>query len=94
MRLFARVGSLKLQVPPTRDGSFKTEIFKRLKNRGLNELAFVVTDNHAARVNALNQPFQGVMRNILRHSPRHLKQVIANEIKLIFKVENKLAAIN
>jgi len=33
------------------------------------------------------------MRNILGHSPRHLKKEIANDVKLIFKAENKAVAI-
>ena len=33
------------------------------------------------------------MRNILGHSPRHLKQDIANDVKLIFKAENKTVAL-
>ena len=79
-----------------------TEIFKRLKQRGLNGLEFVVPDDHAGLVNAVNQQFQGLiwqrcqthfMRNISGHCPRHLKQDIANDIKLIFKAENKAVAL-
>ena len=75
-----------------------SEIFKRLKQRGLKGLEFLVSDDHAGLVKAVNQEFQGViwqrcqthfMRNILGHSPRHLKQDIANDVKLIFKAENK-----
>ena len=33
------------------------------------------------------------MRNILGHSPRNLKQDIANDVKLIFKAENKAVAL-
>ena len=78
------------------------EIFKRLRQRGLNGVEFLVSDDHAGLVNAVNQQFQGViwqrcqthfMRNILGHCPRYLKQDIANEIKLIFKAENKDIAI-
>jgi len=37
--LYTRVGLLNLQVPQTRDGSFKTEIFKRYQR---SEQAFVL----------------------------------------------------
>jgi len=79
-----------------------SEIFKRLKQRGLNGLEFLVSDDHAGLVKAVNQAFQGViwqrcqthfMRNILGHSPRYLKQDIANDVKLIFKAENKTVAL-
>ena len=79
-----------------------SEIFKRLKQRGLNGLEFLVSDDHAGLVKAVNQEFQGViwqrcqthfMRNILGHSPRHLKQDIANDVALIFKAENKAVAM-
>ena len=33
------------------------------------------------------------MRNILGHSPRHLKRDIANDVKLIFTAENKAVAM-
>jgi len=79
-----------------------TEIFKRLKHRGLNGLELLVSDDHAGLVKAVNHEFQGViwqrcqthfMRNILGHSPRHLKQSIANDVKLIFTAENKEVAV-
>ena len=79
-----------------------SEIFKRLKQRGLNGLEFLVSDDHAGLVKAVNQEFQGViwqrcqthfMRNILGHSPRHLKRDIANDVKLIFTAENKAVAM-
>jgi putative transposase len=56
-------------------------------------LEFLVSDDHADLVSAVNQQFQGViwqrcqthfMRNILGHSTRHLKQDIANDIKSLF----------
>ena len=79
-----------------------SEIFKRLKQRGLNGLEFLVSDDHAGLVKAVNQEFQGViwqrcqthfMRNILGHSPRHLKRDITNDVKLIFTAENKEVAM-
>ena len=68
----------------------------------MNGLAFLVSDDHAGLVNAVNQQFQGViwqrcqthfMRNILGHCSRYQKQDIANDIKLIFKAENKVIAV-
>ena len=92
---------LDLLVANSESESSWSEIFKRLKSRGLNGLEFVVSDDHAGLVNAVKQQFQGViwqrcqthfMRNILGQSPRYLKQDIANDVKLIFKAENKAVA--
>ncbi len=92
---------LDLLVANSESESSWSEIFKRLKSRGLNGLEIVVSDDHAGLVNAVKQQFQGViwqrcqthfMRNILGHSPRYLKQDIANDVKLIFKAENKAVA--
>lgn len=93
---------LDLLVANSESESSWSEIFKRLKQRGLNGLELVVSDDHAGLVKAVNQEFQDViwqrcqthfMRNILGHSPRYLKQDIANDVKLIFKAENKAVAI-
>ncbi len=74
------------------------ELFKSLKARGLNGVELVVSDNHSGLINALQKQFQGVqwqrcqvhfMRNILGHSPRHLKKSIAAEARLIFQAESK-----
>lgn len=78
------------------------ELFKSLKARGLKGVHLVVSDDHAGLIKALEKQFQGAtwqrcqthfMRNILGHSPRHLKKELASELKLIFQAENKGTAL-
>jgi transposase-like protein len=70
-----------------------TELFKRLKARGLSQVDLVVSDAHAGLVSALKQQFQGAqwqrcqthfMRNVLGACPRHLRKEVADRLKLIF----------
>lgn len=77
------------------------ELFQRLKKRGLKGLDLVVSDSHGGLVNALKRQFQGVswqrcqvhfIRNILGHSPRHLRAEIAEHLRLIFQAESKATA--
>lgn len=77
------------------------ELFQRLKKRGLKGLDLMVSDNHGGLVSALKRQFQGVawqrcqvhfIRNILGHSPRHLRAEIAEQLRLIFQAENKATA--
>jgi len=77
------------------------ELFQHLKKRGLKGLDLMVSDNHGGLVNALKRQFQGVswqrcqvhfIRNILGHSPRHLRAEIAEQLRLIFQAENKTTA--
>ena len=93
---------LDLLVANSESESSWIEIFKRLKQRGLNGLELLVSDDHAGLVSAVTQQFQGViwqrcqthfMRNILGHCSRYQKQDIANDIKLIFKAENREVAV-
>jgi len=77
------------------------ELFKRLKSRHLQGVDLVVSDAHTGLVTALKRQFQGAswqrcqvhfMRNVLGSSPRHLRQRIASELKLIFQAEDKETA--
>jgi putative transposase len=70
------------------------ELFKRLKTRGLEGVDLVVSDNHTGLVTALKRQFQGAlwqrcqvhfMRNILGHTSRHLRQAVADRLRLIFQ---------
>ena len=70
-----------------------TDMFKRLKKRGLKQVDLVVSDAHAGLVAALKQQFQGAqwqrcqthfMRNILGTTPRHVRKKLADQLKLIF----------
>ena len=78
------------------------ELFKRLKERGLKGVDLVVSDNHTGLVTALKRQFQGVswqrcqvhfIRNILGHSPRHLRAEMADHLRLLFQAEDKVTAI-
>jgi putative transposase len=70
-----------------------SDLFKRLKSRGLQQVDLVVSDAHAGLVNALKQQFQGAqwqrcqvhfMRNILGAAARHVRKALADKLKLIF----------
>lgn len=78
------------------------DLFKNLKERGLKGVDLIVSDNHSGLVNALKRNFQGTqwqrcqthfIRNILGHAPRHYKQEIAGDLKLIFASPDKKTAI-
>jgi len=75
-----------------------SELFSGLKQRGLNGVELVVSDNHGGLVNALKQQFQGAqwqrcqvhfMRNILGLSARHLRKELASRLRLVFMAEDK-----
>ncbi len=77
------------------------ELFSGLKQRGLNGVELVVSDNHGGLVNALKQQFQGAqwqrcqvhfMRNILGLSARHLRKELASRLRLVFMAEDKATA--
>lgn len=93
---------LDLLVADSENQTSWNELFKSLKARGLKGVEFVVSDDHTGLVNAAKKQFQGATwqrcqthftRNILGHSPRHLKKDIASELKLIFQAENKKTAM-
>ncbi len=78
------------------------DLFKHLKERGLKGVDLVVSDNHPGLVNALKRNFHGAqwqrcqihfIRNVLGHAPRHCKQDIAGELKLIFSAPDKTTAL-
>ena len=78
-----------------------SELFSGLKQRGLNGVELVVSDNHGGLVNALKQQFQGAqwqrcqvhfMRNILGLSARHLRKELASRLRLVFMAEDKATA--
>lgn len=70
-----------------------TELFSRLKERGLKDVDLVVSDAHKGLVNALKKQLQGAqwqrcqvhfMRNILGRAPRHIRAQLAEQLKAIF----------
>ncbi len=74
-----------------------SELFKRLKDRGLKEVDLVVSDAHAGLVSDLKKQFQGAqwqrcqvhfMRNVLGAASRHVRGEISDRLKLIFMAED------
>jgi transposase-like protein len=69
------------------------ELFASLKRRGLHGVDFVISDDHAGLVEAINKQFTGaswqrcqvhLMRNLLGHSPSRERSAVAAAAKLIF----------
>ena len=69
------------------------ELFISLKRRGLSGVDFVVSDDHAGLVEAVNKQFAGatwqrcqvhLMRNMLGHCPSRERSAVAAAAKLIF----------
>lgn len=84
---------LDLLIADSETESSWSDLFKRLKERGLKTVDLVVSDAHGGLVIALKKHFQGAqwqrcqthfMRNILGVSPRHLRAELANKLKLVF----------
>jgi len=78
-----------------------SDLFNRLKSRGLKEVDLIVSDSHQGLVNAAKRCFQGTrwqrcqvhfMRNILGSASRHLRKGISNHLKLIFTASDKKTA--
>jgi putative transposase len=70
-----------------------SELFGSLKRRGLSGVDFVVSDDHAGLVEAVNKQFSGatwqrcqvhLMRNMLGHCPSRERSAVAAAAKLIF----------
>src|SRR5665648_118980 len=70
------------------------DMFTWLKGRGLSGVDYVVSDAHKGMQKALNRRFQGIMwqrcqvhltRNVLGRTPRHLRGVMAEGLKKIFR---------
>jgi transposase-like protein len=77
------------------------DMFTWLKERGLSGVDFVVSDAHQGMQKALNRRFQGVMwqrcqvhlqRNVLGRTPRHLRGVMAEGLKKIFRSDEVAGA--
>lgn len=77
------------------------QTFIWLKNRGLRGVDFVVSDAHRGLTNAISKHFQGAIwqrcqvhfvRNVLGHTPRHLKDQVSKELKSMFRASDKETA--
>jgi len=72
------------------------DMFGWLKERGLSGVDLVVSDAHKGMLKAIGRRFQGVMwqrcqvhltRNVLGRTPRHLRGLMAEGLKRIFRSE-------
>jgi len=81
--------------------SFWRDTFEWLKERGLSDVAFVVSDDHKGMGAALKRSFQGAiwqrcqvhfMRNILSFTPPRHKAKIAEGLKRIFRADTAAEA--
>jgi transposase-like protein len=78
-----------------------TDMFTWLKQRGLQGVEVLVSDDHAGLVKAAQRHFQGVIwqrcqvhleRNVLGRTPRHLREQMAAGLRRIFQAEDVKAA--
>jgi transposase-like protein len=76
-------------------------MFAWLKRRGLRDVEVLVSDDHAGLVKAAQRYFQGVMwqrcqvhlgRNVLGHTPRHLRAQMAAGLRRVFQAEDRPTA--
>jgi len=81
--------------------SFWRDTFEWLKERGLSDVAFVVSDDHKGMGAALKRSFQGAiwqrcqvhfMRNILSFTPPRHKAKVAEGLKRIFRADTAAEA--
>lgn len=77
------------------------DMFTWLEGRGLSGVDFVVSDAHQGMLRAIGRRFQGVMwqrcqvhltRNVLGRTPRHLRALMAEGLKKIFRADEADAA--
>lgn len=77
------------------------QTFSWLKDRGLTGVDYVVSDAHKGLIKAVQKHFQGAVwqrcqvhftRNILGHTPRHLKDQVSKDLYSMFRSADKEAA--
>jgi transposase-like protein len=77
------------------------EMFRSMKDRGLKNVDFVISDDHAGLREAIAKSFVGatwqrcqvhVMRNLLGHSPAKERKAVAAAAKLIFAAADRAEA--
>ena len=78
-----------------------TEVFRKLKIRGMGMPKLVISDAHTGLVSAVRREFPGTswqrckvhfMRNILAHVPQRDKETFASELKEIWTASNETEA--
>lgn len=84
---------LGLRIGDSESEAFWLEAFRWLKQRGLKEVRYVVSDDHSGLVNAARRCFQGAvwqrcqvhfMRNVLSHTSAKHKKEMGEGLKRIF----------
>jgi len=92
---------LGLRMGDSESEGFWRDMFDWLKDRGLEGVAFVVSDEHKGLVGAVRRCFQGAIwqrcqvhfgRNVLSHTPSRHKAVMAEGLKRIFRAETAAEA--
>ncbi|WP_074201872.1 IS256 family transposase [Sulfurivirga caldicuralii] len=75
---------------------FWPDLFNGLRQRGLEGVTFVVSDEHKGLVNAIQRCFQGAiwqrcqvhfLRNVLTHTPARHKTAMTEGLKRIFRAQ-------
>jgi transposase-like protein len=88
---------LGVKIGDSESAGFWTDVFRWLKERGLKDVAFIVSDDHSGLTAAARRCFQGAilqrcqvhfMRNVLSHTPARHKTEIGEGLKRIFAAEN------
>ena len=92
---------LGVKIGDSESAGFWTDVFRWLKERGLEDVAFIVSDDHSGLTSAARRCFQGAilqrcqvhfMRNVLSHTPARHKAEIAEGLKRIFAAETAAEA--
>jgi len=87
---------LGLKLGDSESEGFWRDLFEELKDRGLEGVAFVVSDEHKGLVGAIRRCFQGAVwqrcqvhftRNVLTHTPSRHKAAMTEGLKRIFRAE-------
>lgn len=88
---------LGLRIGDSESEAFWLETFRWLKQRGLQSVRYVASDDHSGLVNAARRCFQGAiwqrcqvhfMRNVLSHTSAKHKQEMGEGLKRIFSSDN------
>lgn len=88
---------LGLRIGDSESEAFWLDTFRWLKQRGLKDVRYVVSDDHSGLVNAAQRCFQGAiwqrcqvhfMRNVLSHTSDKHKQEMGEGLKRIFSSDN------
>lgn len=89
---------LGFQVGDSESEASWSELFQRLKMRGLSGVDFAISDSHGGLVRSLRTQFQGVtwqrcqthfLRNIAGATPKRLQQELHERVKMVLHAPDK-----